>query len=70
MDELWSKPVKGTTFFWMGAHLTVTRVARDFSWADVKCEQYRFDELHASWTKRQRLPFPPEAELVLEDGAQ
>jgi hypothetical protein len=69
MDELWAKPIKGTVFFWMGVHLTVKRVASDFSWADVQCEQYRQDELQSTWAKRQPLPFPDEAELVIAGGA-
>lgn len=48
--------------------VTVTRVARDGSWADIKCQQ---PSTGASWAKRQRLfmgklPFDVEAVVEVE----
>lgn len=52
-------PAKGDTYEWLGVLVTVTRVATDGTWADVSCEL----DGH-TWTKRQPLPLPEEAELV------
>ncbi len=52
-------PAKGDTYEWLGVTVTVTRVAGDGTWADVACEL----DGH-TWTKRQPLPLPAEAELV------
>lgn len=44
----------GDEFAWMGAILTVTRVAKSGAWADVEAKQPN----GATWKKRQPLPFP------------
>lgn len=61
MDNEWTRPTVGTTFYWMATHVTVTRVAKDSSWADVRCVQPG----GPTWTKRLPLPMPEAAELVV-----
>lgn len=48
---------KGDRFTWMGSEVTVLRVSRDGTWADIDCKPV----VGASWTKRQPLPMPEEA---------
>ena len=40
----------------------VTRVARDGSWADLRCRAWNGNQ----WSKRMRLPFPGSFELTDE----
>jgi hypothetical protein len=44
---------KGDRLDWDGISIEVTRVARDGTWADIRCQDYP-----AMWTKRQPLPMP------------
>ena len=50
-------PAKGDRFTWNGCLITVLRVARDETWADIHCKTF----VGAGWTKRQPLPLPDEA---------
>ena len=45
---------KGDRLDWSGVAVEVTRVARDGSWADVRCTH----PVDGTWTKRQQLPLP------------
>lgn len=45
---------KGDRLDWSGIAVEVRRVARDGSWADVRC----VSPVDGTWTKRQQLPFP------------
>lgn len=47
---------KGDQFRWMGATVTIKRVARDQAWADIACKSG-----YARWTKRASLPLPDDA---------
>jgi hypothetical protein len=51
---------KGDRFTWMDATVTVLRVARDGTWADMDCHP----AVGVGWTKRQPLPMPAEAVRV------
>ena len=46
---------KGDRLEWHGVAVEVLRVARDGSWADVRCVPPNGEE---PWTKRQKLPLP------------
>ena len=45
-------PAKGERYRWMGVYLTVLRVARDGTWADICCYVHSL----GMWTKRQQIP--------------
>lgn len=50
---------KGDLFtFGESVFIKVLRVAKDGSWADIKCNTIPDLEASPGWTKRQRLPFP------------
>lgn len=49
---------KGRRYRWMGKDLRILRVARDGTWCDVRVTQAD----GATWTRRQPLPLPHEAE--------
>jgi hypothetical protein len=59
--SVWSFPLapaplivgKGDRLDWHGVAVVVMRVARDGSWADIRC-----DDGERQWTKRQPLPLP------------
>jgi len=58
-EDEWSPPVRGDKYRWgkqqaVAMQVTVTRVARDGSWADIRCRAANGGEVR----KRQRLPFP------------
>jgi hypothetical protein len=53
---------KGDRYDWNGITITVLRVARDLTWADIRAEAPGGN----SWTKRQRLPM--EITARIEDG--
>lgn len=57
-------PAKGDVYEWLGVTVTVQRLAKDGTWADLSCAL----DGH-TWTKRQPLPLPAEAELVATDAA-
>lgn len=63
-DTIRATPRKGYRFTWSPdaptpVAVTVLRVARDLSWADIRCVTPG-----SSWTKRQRLPLPESFKLV------
>lgn len=46
---------KGDKFIWNdGVCVEITRVAKDQTWADLRC----WTSINVSWTKRQTLPLP------------
>lgn len=46
---------RGDWLTWQGVEILVTRVARDASWADIRCKELGSNY---EWRKRQRLPMP------------
>lgn len=59
------RPEKGDTYRWKiqdssPVYLLVNRVARDGSWADIRCVTWS-----ASWKKRQPLPLPEGTERYM-----
>lgn len=46
---------RGDRLIWQDVEILVIRVARDKSWADVRCRDL---ESGAVWSKRQPLPLP------------
>lgn len=50
---------KGDLFtFNSDVYIKVLRVAKDGTWADIKCSTDPDLDASPGWTKRQRLPFP------------
>lgn len=52
---------KGQVYEWENIDFRVIRVARDGSWADIRCYQ---PETGVFWSKRQPLPLPNDAILT------
>jgi hypothetical protein len=52
-------PTARQIYEWRGIRYTITRVARDQTWADIRV---RTD--HGGWSKRQPLPLPHGSRLV------
>lgn len=52
-------PRVGQRYVWRGVQYSITRVARDGAWADIRCT-----DGFEWWTKRQPLPLPAGSVLV------
>jgi hypothetical protein len=58
MAETATLPAADQRYTWQGLTYTITRVARDGSWADITVEGV------GGWTKRQPLPLPSGSMLI------
>lgn len=58
---------KGDHFYWNGITMTVLRVARDDTWADIRIRQDGAGS--GTWAKRQPLPLPA-GTVRVENGTE